>query len=228
MDSKCGDSVGSLVDSNAVWIAVDSCLCSRQTLAFYFFTTVCTFPCFLFTRIHSAGWDFAVHTLMFRLTFEVQEVTGQRIGCQKRQILLTMTMRSSLRLFMTLEKIRMLLTFFPSIQKMRTVFIWRVLLWWILVFIDHRNLFLRMICLLSIRNIQNYLKHNAFISFSGPLYQRVRPIDNAAENIENATERVVYNFHFLTLWKQQFVDAVMVIHFMLQISQFLKFKWVIS
>ncbi|KAL2340232.1 hypothetical protein Fmac_008172 [Flemingia macrophylla] len=31
MDSKRCDSVGGLVDSSAIWITIDSCLCSRQT-----------------------------------------------------------------------------------------------------------------------------------------------------------------------------------------------------
>ena len=41
MDSRCCDSVGGLVDSTAVWITIDPCLCSRQTLALYFSTYVC-------------------------------------------------------------------------------------------------------------------------------------------------------------------------------------------
>ena len=54
-----------------------------------------------------------------------------------------------------------------------------------------------------------------FISFAGPLYQRVPPTDNAAATIDNATETIFDYIHFLSLWKQQFVDAVVVLRFML-------------
>ncbi|KAK4282507.1 hypothetical protein QN277_013873 [Acacia crassicarpa] len=43
---------------------------------------------------------------------------------------------------------------------------------------------------------------------TGPLYQRVPPTDNAAATIDNATETMFDYIHFLRLWKQQFVDAV--------------------
>jgi len=48
MDSKRDNFVGGLVDSTSVWITVDSCLCSRQTLALYFSTYVCASVCYMF------------------------------------------------------------------------------------------------------------------------------------------------------------------------------------
>ncbi|XP_028771197.1 magnesium/proton exchanger [Neltuma alba] len=42
-----------------------------------------------------------------------------------------------------------------------------------------------------------------------PLYQRVPSTENDAETIDDATETVLGDTYFLRLWKQQFVDAIM-------------------
>lgn len=41
MDSKCGYPVGGLIDSTAIWVTADSCLCSRQALALLDSSFVC-------------------------------------------------------------------------------------------------------------------------------------------------------------------------------------------
>ncbi|XP_054815142.1 magnesium/proton exchanger [Prosopis cineraria] len=46
-------------------------------------------------------------------------------------------------------------------------------------------------------------------SETGPLYARVPATDNAIETIDNAKETMLDDVHFFILWKQQFVDAVM-------------------
>ena len=43
LDSKCDYSVGSFINSIAIWITVDACLCSRQALAILVHTSVCDF-----------------------------------------------------------------------------------------------------------------------------------------------------------------------------------------
>lgn len=41
MDSKCGYPLGGLIDSTAIWITADSCLCPRQVLALPVSSSVC-------------------------------------------------------------------------------------------------------------------------------------------------------------------------------------------
>lgn len=43
MDPKCDYNLGSVVDSAAIWIAADTCLCSRQAVALLIYSFVCSY-----------------------------------------------------------------------------------------------------------------------------------------------------------------------------------------
>lgn len=41
VDTECDYNMGGLIDSTAIWITADACLCSRQALALLFSSFVC-------------------------------------------------------------------------------------------------------------------------------------------------------------------------------------------
>lgn len=67
------------------------------------------------------------------------------------------------------------------------------------------------------RNILKNKNHlvSKFSYFADTLYVRVPQIDDVAENSNKAMETMLEDTHLLTIWRQQFVDALRVLHFIL-------------
>lgn len=47
------------------------------------------------------------------------------------------------------------------------------------------------------------------------MYTRVPQIDGIIENSDKAKDSMLKDTHLLTIWGQQFVDALMVLHFII-------------